>query len=1157
MNPEAKRFLNLVQRAEVCPGSLRRSSRLQVRITLHLFILLVMVAVPSLVFSQQASTGQVSGQVRDQSGAVIAGAQITARNIAQNTTATAQSNADGYYNLQLPLGNYDISATKPGFKELLQHNIDVTVGGSVGLDLALSVGATTTTVEVTATSLLAPTEVSGETTVPTSLVSNVPVEVSSGMRNSADFLRMTPGYQGNSFSARLNGGVGLDQEVLIDGADVSPVGFATGIQGGQMTVPSFAVQEFQVIGTNVDAQYGRTSTGAITYVFKSGSNAMHGSLFEYNRNAVYDAKNYFEAKRDVVDQNEFGAEAGGPVKKDKIFYYGYYDGFRLSSSNNASIYSLLTPAMQNGDFSAPGLPVIYDPATTAPDGAGGFTRQQFSCNGVLNVICPNRINASSKYIESLFPAPNLPGLTNNFIGTSTATTSTDQFLGKLDTNLSSTDRLSGSFSFMREHQLNDGPFGQDLSGTRVVDHGYRLIINWDKTITPSLLNHVVLSGNRWTFYTFEGGSTSLTSGSDLNAKAGLGGVLDQSGEANISAGGYYFGIGGFDNGPRHNDEEAGDDLTWAHASHQFQFGFNTTRFYTLALQEAGPGNNQFGTFTFAPQETALPDAAAAGTGSAAASYLLGNVDVGIWGQEPLQAMVMPYYGIYGQDKWKARRNLTISYGLRWDYNSPITDRDNRIANFDPNLPNSGAGGLLGALVFAGTGAGRSGQRQFADAWHKGFGPRFGIAYSPTPNTVLRGAYGIMYDTNSGPAIFLNQQGFFATDTINSPNGGVTPAFNWSVGYPSVPLGPFFDPTFGNGGSTKWMQPQGARLPMVQNFNVGVQHQFPGGIVVDAMYVGTNNHHLLSGNLNYNQMNPQFLSLGSLLEEPANSAAAQAAGIKVPYAGFTGSVAQALIPYPQYPGGIGLSSDPVGNNTFNSFQIKAQKRFSHGLSFLVSYVLSKNLTDQDGAGGSIFLGGAQNYYNLRAEKAVAVEEVPNAVIGSYSYELPIGKGKLLNLNNKIVDRAFGGWNIAGIITIQSGNPQAISTEEGLPAIGGVRPDVVSGQPFYGVHSRSSFNPATDLYLNPAAFVAPPPFQLGTAPRAFSQIYDFGIEDWDAAFMKKFPITEHINFALKMEFFNFLNNVNFGPPVEDINNPSFGKISSALPPRIGQISGTISW
>jgi Carboxypeptidase regulatory-like domain len=1153
MNTEAKRFSSLVQTGSVCPSSLRRSGGLQVRIPLLVFLLLGTWATPRFLFSQEASTGQVTGQVRDQSGAAIADARIVARNIAKNISTATQSNGSGYYSLQVPVGNYDISATKPGFKELIQHNVDVTVGSNVGLDLSLPIGATTTTVEITAsvTPLLTPNEVSVETTVPSSLVSSVPVEVAGGMRNSADFLKLTPGYQGSSFSARLNGGVGLDQEVLIDGANVSPVGFGTGIQGTQMTVPSFGVQEFQVIGTNVDAQYGRTSTGAITYVFKSGTNGLHGSLFEYNRNAVYDAKNYFETNRDVVDQNEFGAEVGGPIKKDKIFYYGYYDGFRLKQGNNAAIYSLLTPAMRNGDFSAAGLPAIYDPATTAPDGSGGFTRQQFSCNGVLNVICPDRISSSAQYLYSLFPDPNLPGFTNNFIGTSTNTLNTDQFLGKIDTNLPDDSRLSGSFSFMREHNLNVGPFGEILSGNLALDHGYRLIINWDKTISPTLLNHVILSGNRWTFYTLNGGTQSLSQGSDLNAKAGLGGILDQSGEATINAGGYYLGIGAFDNGPRHNSEEAGDDLTWVHASHQFQFGFNTTRFYTLALQGAG-GFTPYGTFNFGPQETGLPDGPG-GTGFAAASLLLGNVDSATYGQEPLQAMVMPYYALYGQDHWRIRRNLTLSYGLRWDYNPPITDRKDRLANFDPSLANPGAGNLPGALVFAGSGPGRSGKAQFADAWYKGFGPRFGVAYSPTPNTVLRGAYGIMYDTNSGPAIFLNQQGFFTEATLQSLNGGVTPAFNWGSGFPSVPLGPYFTPDFANGGSTSYLQPNGERLPMVQNFNVGVQHQFPGGIVVDAGYVGTNAHHLLEGTLDYNQLNPQYLSLGSLLESPANSSAAQAAGINVPYAGFTGTVAQALRPYPQYQG-ITLSSDPVGNNTYNSLQIKAQKRFSHGLSFLVSYVLSKNLTDADGAGGSIFLGGAQNYYNLRAEKAVALEEVPNAFIGSYSYELPIGKGRPVNIDNKILDRVFGGFAMSGIVTLQNGNPLAISTEQSLPAIGVVRPDVVSNQ-LYVDHSRN-FNPA-ELYLNPAAFVPPPPFTFGDAPRAFSQISSFGIREWDVGLMKKVPITERINFMLKMEFFNFLNNVNFGVPVTDINNPSFGKISTAASPRTGQLSGTISW
>jgi hypothetical protein len=1136
MDPEARRSFNFVRGGAGYPDSLRRSSRWYVQITLQVFILLVMCAAPQVLFSQQAASGQIGGQVTDQSGAVIPSTRIVAVNIATNVASSTQSNSSGYYSLQLPTGTYNISATKTGFSELVQNNIQVTVGSNVGLNLVLTVGATTTKVEVTATAtpLMTPHEASVQTTVPSSLVSEIPVEVSGGMRNAADFLKLTPGYQGSAFSARLNGGVGLDQEVLVDGANVSPVGFGTGIQGNQMTVPSFAVKEFRVIGSNVDAQYGRTSTGAITYVFKSGTNQIHGSAFEYNRNEAYDARNFFAAKRNTVRQNEFGVEIGGPIKKDKIFYYGYYDGFRLTQSNNAAFYSLLTPEMKNGDFTAFGIPAIYDPSTTRPDGSGGFTRDQFSCNSVLNVICPNRISPISNYFYSLFPSPNLSGLSNNFKGTSTSSDNSDQFLVKVDTNISPTSRLSGSFSYMKRPTVSEGPFGPILSGSFGINHGDRAIINI------------------WYFFNHQGGQQSLSEGSDLNSKAGLGGILNPTGQTKINAGGYFLGIGGNINKIAHTNAEIGDDLTWMHGGHQFQFGFNTTRFYTIGLQQAG-GFTPFGSTTFAPQETALPGTS--GTGFAVASFLVGNVDSGTFGQQPSQAWIMPYYAVYAQDQWKMQRNLTLSYGLRWDYNSPITDRHDRIANFDPSLQNPGAGNLPGALVFAGSGTGRSGKSQFADGWYSGFGPRIGITYAPSQNTVLRGSYSVMYDTNSGPAIFLNQQGFFTQATLQSLDGGVTPAFDWASGFPSVPLGPFFDPTFANGGSTSYMQLNGARLPIIQNFNVGVQHRFPGGVVVDASYVGTNAHHLLVGTLDYNQLNPQYLSLGTLLQSPANSSAAQTAGIQIPYAGFTGTVAQALRPYPQYQG-ITLSSNPVGNNTYNSLQIKAQKRYSHGLSFLVSYTLSKDLTDSDGEGGGVFLGGAQNYYNLRAEKAVAAADVPNAFVGSYSYDLPIGEGKLLNISNSIADKFFGEWTTSGIVTLQSGTPSGIGTELSLPAIGGVRPDVVSDQ-FFINNNRGSFDPAVDQFLNPAAFAPPSAFAFGNAPRRFSQIRTFGLREWDVAIRKKIPITEHVNFGIKMEFFNFLNTVNFGGPVTDINNPSFGRIFGAGPPRTGQLSGTISW
>lgn len=274
-----------------------------------LFIVTVGLVSLSTALSQN-SEGNLSGRSTDQSGAVIPGVQISARNTNTDVVNATQSNASGYYVLHLPVGVYAITASHTGFGTIAQQDVTITVDGDVGLDFHLQFASTRTVVQVKGqvSPLIAPNDSSGQTTVSNTLISTLPVEVSGGMRNSADFLKLTPGYQGSSFEANLNGGDGLDQEVLIDGANVSPVGFGTGIQGTQMTVPSFAVQEFQVIGDNVDAQYGRTSTGAIKYVFKSGANNFHGSAFEYNRNEAYDSRNFFTANRGLDRQNEFGFE---------------------------------------------------------------------------------------------------------------------------------------------------------------------------------------------------------------------------------------------------------------------------------------------------------------------------------------------------------------------------------------------------------------------------------------------------------------------------------------------------------------------------------------------------------------------------------------------------------------------------------------------------------------------------------------------------------------------------------------------------------------------------------------------------------------------------------------------------------------------------------
>jgi hypothetical protein len=851
-------------------------------------------------------------------------------------------------------------------------------------------------------------------------------------------------------------------------------------------------------------------------------------------------------------QSEFGGDVGGPViipklynGRNKTFFYAYYDGFRYTTSNTGTYYSLLTPAMRQGDFSAPGIPQIYDPASTSPNGLGGFVRTPFAGN----IIPASDISPISQYFANLLPSPNRPGLSNNYVGTTVTTNDMDQGLIKIDQVIRG-GRLSVSYNDTREPTTTNGPFGPVLSGTFGFNTGHRAILNLESVIRPTLINHFGASFNRWTLFNHQGGQQYLGDGAGLNGKAGFGEPLDTSGEAIITAAGYFVGIGAGVNRIAHQNWRINDDLTWVRGAHEFQFGIQQTRFYTTGLQQAG-GFTPFGTYTFSPTETGLPGNGS--TGFAAASYLLGDVDTGSYGQQPSQAWLFRYWGLYAQDRWKIRPNLTLSYGLRWEHEPPVRDKLDRVANFDPTLANPGAGGLPGALEFAGTGSGRAGRDQFANDWFGGFGPRIGLAYSPNKLTVFRAAYGLMYDTNAGPGIFLNQQGYFTEATVTSTTGGVTPAFNWAIGFPPVQQGPYFNPTFANGSSTSYMQPNGARMPEVENWNVGIQRQLPGNIVVDIAYVGTAAHHLLNGNLDINQLNPQYLALGSVLSAQVGSPAALAAGIAAPYAGFSGSVAQALRPFPQYQT-ITLSSDPIGNNTYNSGQLRVQKRFSAGISFLLTYTLSKDLTDADGEGGGSFLGSAQNYYNLRLEKAVSSSDIPHSFVAAYTYDLPLGENKPIHTGSHFIDKyVIGGWQTSGIVTVQSGLPIGVTTELSLPGIGALRPNVVSSN-IYGANN-SSFNPAVNLYLNPAAFAPPAPFTFGDAPRLFSQVRAPGLREWDTALGKTFQINDRIGVKFKAEFFNVLNTVNFGVPVADINSPSFGQITTAGPSRTGQISATL--
>ena len=1118
-----------------------------------------------IALSQGAVGGHITGRVTDPSGAVIPDATISAQNDNTNIVTKAKSNDSGYYILQVPEGKYTLTVTATGFGTMILDNVTVLVGGDVGENIHLTIAAASTVVEVhgeASQELLTPNSSQTQTSVDNAMVQSIPIAVAGTLRNASAFLKLEPGYNGTS----LNGGAANNQVVTVDGADVSAVGFGSGNQGISyaMPVPSFSVQEFQVVGSNQDANVGRTSTGGVTYALKSGTNTFHGSVFEFNRNTIYDAKSYFQTVRGQNHQNEFGGDVSGPIWKNRTFFYGYYDGYRYHTSNTGVIYSLLTPAMKAGDFTASGIPKIYDPATTMPNGSGGFTRAQFQCAGVLNVICPSRLSSVSSFFASQYPAPQSTALTNNFKGTTTNSTNSDQFLVKVDHTISDSQRISVSYAQMYNPQASNGPFGVNLTAGSVNPyHGNRVIVNHNKTISATMLNHALGSFDILRFNSHTGGQDTYSSGSNLNKQAGLTGV-NQTGFARINIGGalsssgtigsagtYYVGGGSNINKIAHTVVRLSDDFSWQKRSHQWQFGAVFLNYYTIGEQGAyGSGN--WGTFQYSPLETGLPGNTS--TGFAAASFILGELDGAGLGQNPAQAMTMPYMGFFVQDKWKLRSNLTLSYGLRWDYSSPIRDRGDRVANFDPSLPNTAAGNLPGALVFAGSGPGKAGKSQFADPWYGGWGPRVGLSWAVSSGTVLRAAYGLLYDTNNGPAAKLNQQGYFTQSTLLSTNGGVTPAFNWNTGFPAVKQGPLFDPTFANNSSTSQMTPGGAIQPQVENYTVGIQQKLPGGLVLDAAYVGTQSHHMQIVNvLNLNQMDPKYLSLGNILAAQVGSSQANAAGIKAPYLGFTGTVAQALRPFPQYQT-ITDTSGPLGNQHYNAFQAKVQKAFTHGYTLLAAYTYEKNITNVNNV-------GAQNYYNLHAESAVASFDVPQNFTAAYNWQLPVGKGKLLNINNSILDQILGGWMTSGLVTLKSGTPISVTTETSLPGIGAVLPNVVSGQNQFGPNAaRGQFVPSKDLYLNSAAFTIPSAFTFGNAPRYNDNARAFGYQGWDVALTKRWTFENRYSFDLKGEFFNVTNRTNFAGPNADIQSPAFGKITaiqSNTTPRNGQISGTISW
>ncbi|MDQ6663187.1 MAG: TonB-dependent receptor, partial [Acidobacteriota bacterium] len=591
-----------------------------------------------------------------------------------------------------------------------------------------------------------------------------------------------------------------------------------------------------------------------------------------------------------------------------------------------------------------------------------------------------------------------------------------------------------------------------------------------------------------------------------------------------------------------------EQLAWIKGSHNIKFGFTFLRQdYTRV-----DCNGCTGEADFSAQTTGLPGAAGQ-TGSAYAAFLLGLPSSGNYHFPGSFSFGEPYYAGFVQDDWKVNRKLTVNAGLRYDLPFPKKETQSRVSNLCLTCPNPAAGGILGALRFAGTGAGRTGQSSFLDVRKNAWGPRLGFAYQALPSLVIRAGSAIFYVAErEGGNADRAELGFGGNATFSSPDGGVSPAFLLSNGFPSFPKPPTLDPGLGLFGTVPFAARYAGLAPKMYDWNLTVEKGFGNNTVLRASYQATIGVSLLSNRENLNQVDPRYLSLGPTLFVPIGSDAARAAGINPPYAGFPSnrSVAQALRPYPQYTGfDHDVDADTTGHSTYHAISLSAEHRYYNGLWFMTSYTFSKLISNVQGEnpslGGGIGNGegGTQNAYNRNLDKAISNQDVPHHVVLAYSYELPVGKGKKLMGNaNAIAEGLLGGWKLSAIHNYQSGYPLRVTSNQNIGLFsGGIRANIVGGQPLKNPAYNGDPNKAR--YINTAAFSRPPNFTFGNSGAQLPGLRSPALLAEDVTLGKEFPLfSEGRHLEFKASAFNIGNRVQFGGINIGVENQDFGRITS---------------
>jgi len=955
------------------------------------------------------------------------------------------------------------------------------------------------------------------------------------------------------------------------------------------------VSEIKVLTSGYAPEYGSSTGGQIMAVTKSGGASFHGSGFEYNQEASMNAGQWGKTPA-PFKKNNFGFNIGGPIavpgmtsEKLKSFFYFDHERYRQKGGSSSNLLSI--PSMQEraGDFrdwrdGNGNLIPIYDPATLRSDGNGGFIKDQFmGCDGhTPNVICSDRINPIVQPWLSALPTPTSAGPLNNFQAPPIPDTilgDSDYYMWRIDTQFG-TNHVFASFWHQRAPAKFYSQLPQSIATETYSDPQNSWVnrMNYDKILSSTLVNHAAMG------YLNRNEGYGCVNQDFVDQFPQIGGVAGHNVPPQINMGDFNqmgcnagVNLGNVTTRPTFI---ANDAVTWTKGSHTVKAGME----WRKIMGNIHANGNQAGTFSFDDGATGI---VGVNSGNPVASFLLGAADSASVSYRTVPSWYARQHAwiLHAGDSWRVNNKLTVDYGLRWDYYSPSSEKNDVLAFFDPLGANPGAAGRPGRLAFAGDsyGAASYGAPYPENNWYGGLAPRLGAVYALNDKTVIRGGWGIFYTQAFYPGWGggQNQAGFQLDASVNATGGGIVPAMYLDQGFPISQFSPPPDirSDYSNGQDVYFRNIDGNKRPYTHQWNITMDRELGHHFALSAAYVGSAGRRMPSSMDPLNAIDPKFLSLGSKLNDEFQPGQTSLDGVALPYAGWVEqlqagscapSVAQALRPYPQYCNSLQGDNEAHGKTLYNSMQLKLERRYSNGIYALVSYTLSHLMESgssntQRDANTWSGITGVISPFERDKNYVISQSDTPHVLSAAFVYELPFGKGKKYAADKDgVVGGLVGGWQVSTIYKYQSAPPMYFRsgqcTVPGAFRAGCIPGIIDAGSVF--AQDKGSFDPGKGPLLNINAFEPASAFNYytGKGNRVEESIRGFSYQNQDLTFLKNTRFGGGTNLQLRFEVFNLWNWHTFSADGEwgnqafnnDVASPDFGKWTGGVTqPRILQL------